>query len=71
MALLSTFALVIGVAIVVQFPLLGLFAIVQPPVFATGVVAALAVIYAITLTCGLYPSWLASTVAPAEALRYE
>jgi ABC-type antimicrobial peptide transport system permease subunit len=34
-------------------------------------VAALAVIYAITLLCGAYPSWLASTIDPAEALRYE
>jgi len=70
-ALIATLALIIGVAIVLQLPLLGVFALVQPNVFAIGVAAALVVIYAITLTCGLYPSWLASRVAPAEALRYE
>lgn len=70
-ALIATLALIAGVAIVMQLPLLGVFAIVEPSVFVIGIVAALAVIYAITLTCGLYPSWLASRVAPAEALRYE
>jgi putative ABC transport system permease protein len=70
-ALIATLALIIGVAIVLQLPLLGVFALVQPNVFAIGVAAALVVIYAITLTCGLYPSWLASRVTPAEALRYE
>ena len=70
-ALIATLALIAGVAIVLQLPLLGVFALVQPSVFAIGVAAALAVIYAITLTSGLYPSWLASRVAPAEALRYE
>jgi putative ABC transport system permease protein len=70
-ALLATLAVVVGVVIVVQLPLLGLFALVSPPVFVFGIGAALAVIYAITLLCGAYPSWLASTVEPAEALRYE
>jgi putative ABC transport system permease protein len=70
-ALLSTLSLIVGVAIVLQLPLLGVFAIVQPAIFGVGITAALAVIYAITLLCGAYPSWLASTVEPAEALRYE
>ncbi|HEX2678098.1 MAG TPA: hypothetical protein VHM19_15695 [Polyangiales bacterium] len=51
--------------------LLGAFRLVQPAVFVSGIAAALATIYAITLLCGAYPSWLASTVEPAEALRYE
>lgn len=70
-ALLSTLAVVVGVVIVLQLPLLGVFAIVQPSVFSIGIAAALAVIYGIALVCGLYPSWLASRVTPAEALRYE
>jgi len=69
--LLSTLSLVVGVVIVLQLPLLGVFALVQPAVFGIGVVAALVVIYAISLMCGWYPSWLASQVTPAEALRYE
>jgi putative ABC transport system permease protein len=70
-ALLTTLALIAGVLIVVQLPILGAFAFIPPPVFVFGVLAALAVIYGITITCGLYPSWLASSVPPAEALRYE
>lgn len=70
-ALITTLALIVGSAIVMQLPLLGIFSIVQPAVFTIGIVAALATIYAITLLCGAYPSWLASTVEPAEALRYE
>ena len=69
--LLSTLSLIVGVAIVLQLPLLGVFALVQPAVFGIGVVAALVVIYGISLMCGWYPSWLASQVTPAEALRYE
>jgi putative ABC transport system permease protein len=70
-ALLSTLSVVVGTAIVVQLPLLGLFRLVTPAEFAAGFAAALVVIYTITLACGAYPSWLASSVQPAEALRYE
>jgi len=70
-ALLATLAIVLGVVILAQLPTLGLFLIVTPPVFITGIVSSLAVIYAITLLCGMYPGWLASRVPPAEALRYE
>jgi putative ABC transport system permease protein len=70
-ALLSTLALVIGVIVVAQLPLLGAFKIVSPPAFTIGFAGALATIYALTLLCGLYPSWLAGRVQPAQALHYE
>jgi len=70
-ALLATLALIVGLVVVLQFPLLGIFALVTPTVFTIGIIAALAVIYGITLVSGLYPSWLASRLTPAEALRYE
>jgi putative ABC transport system permease protein len=70
-ALLSTLAVLIGLVIVAQLPLLGVFTIVRPPEYTAGIFAALAVIYAITLLCGAYPSWLASRIEPADALRYE
>lgn len=70
-ALLATLAVIIGLVIVLQLPLIGIFAIVTPAVYALGIVTALAVIYGVTLACGLYPSWLASRLEPAEALRYE
>jgi putative ABC transport system permease protein len=69
--LLTTLALFVGVIVVWQLPLLGIFGVVPPPVFTTAFIVSLIAIYAITLTCGLYPSWLASRLTPADALRYE
>jgi putative ABC transport system permease protein len=70
-AVLATIALAIGSVIVLQLPILGVFQLVSPPAFTTGFIAALATIYALTVLCGLYPSWLASRLQPADALRYE
>jgi putative ABC transport system permease protein len=70
-AILATLAVIGGVVIVLQLPLLGFMRLVTPGEFSAGFVSALAVIYGITLLCGAYPSWLASRIEPAEALRYE
>lgn len=70
-ALLATIAVAVGVILVVQLPLLGIFSIVPPPAFTAGLIATLATIYGLTVLCGLYPSWLASRLQPADALRYE
>lgn len=70
-ALLATIAIVIGSIIVWQLPVLGAFSVVSPGAFTAGFIGALATIYALTLLCGLYPSWLASRLEPADALRYE
>lgn len=69
--LLASIALVIGSVVVLQLPILGAFALVSKSAFLTGFFAALATIYALTVLCGLYPSWLASRLQPADALRYE
>jgi putative ABC transport system permease protein len=70
-ALLASFALLAGTIVVLQLPILGAFTYVTRSAFTTGLVAALATIYALTVLCGLYPSWLASRLEPADALRYE
>jgi len=70
-ALLATLALIIGVIVVAQLPLLGIFTLVSPASFTIGLAGALATIYGLTLLCGLYPSWLAGRVQPAQALHYE
>ncbi|HYR27902.1 MAG TPA: FtsX-like permease family protein, partial [Thermoanaerobaculia bacterium] len=70
-ALLATIALIIGSILVLQLPILGAFAIVTKPAFVIGFLGALATIYTLTVLCGLYPSWLASRLQPADALRYE
>jgi putative ABC transport system permease protein len=70
-ALLATLALIIGVIVVAQLPLLGFLTLVSPVSFTIGLIGALATIYGLTLLCGLYPSWLAGRVQPAQALHYE
>lgn len=70
-ALLATLAVLAGTILIAQLPVLGIFRTVTPSAFATGWVAALATIYGLTVLCGLYPSWLASRLQPADALRYE
>jgi putative ABC transport system permease protein len=73
MAVMTTFALLAGTALLAQLPLLPLprdIAIV-PVVFAGAVALAAAAIYCLTLACGWYPSRLATHIPPAEALRYE
>lgn len=69
--LLTTIALLAGSIIILQLPILGAFTLVSPSAFTAGFLGALATIYALTVLCGLYPSWLASRLQPADALRYE
>jgi putative ABC transport system permease protein len=68
---LTTLAVIAGLAVVTQLPLLGLFSVITPAAFAGGLVTSLAAIYALTVVCGLYPGWFASRVQPAQALHYE
>lgn len=70
-ALLATLAMIIGTILIVQLPILGVFRIVTPAAFTGGFLGALATIYGLTVLCGLYPSWLAGRLQPADALRYE
>ena len=69
--LLATIAMLVGTIIILQLPVLGIFSLVTKSAFTLGFLLALATIYALTVLCGLYPSWLASRLTPAEALRYE
>lgn len=69
--LLATIALFVGTILVLQLPILGAFSIVTPSAFGAAFFVALATIYTLTVLCGLYPSWLASRLQPADALRYE
>jgi putative ABC transport system permease protein len=70
-ALLATIAVIGGTLVIAQLPILGAFRIVTPSAYTLGFLGALATIYALTVLCGLYPSWLASRLQPADALRYE
>lgn len=70
-ALLATLGVIVGVIIIAQLPILGIFHLVTPLAYTTGLTGALATIYGLTLLCGLYPSVLAGRVQPAHALHYE
>ena len=63
--------LALGLLIVVQFPILQIMGWVRGQVVATSALIAMALIYALALAAGLYPSWLAGRVQPAIVLRSE
>jgi putative ABC transport system permease protein len=69
--ILTTVAVAVGAALVVQLPLLDLAGGVQGSVYATSLALTVAAIYVLTLACGLYPGRLATSLSPAEALHYE
>jgi len=61
----------LGAAVTVQLPLLGVIGWVGNGVYALGMVLAALTIYGLTVVSALYPSWLATQVQPAEALHDE
>ncbi len=70
-ALITGLGVLLGLMLILQLPLFGLTAWLGGPVFAGGVALAVAIVFAITLLCGLYPSLMVRRLQPAEALRYE
>jgi putative ABC transport system permease protein len=75
MAVMTSFAVLTGAALLAQVPFLPLpnelLVIVAPGVFLSAVALSAAAIYCLTLACGWYPSRLAARMPPADALRYE
>lgn len=69
--LITTFGLLLGVLVVMQFPLLDFLGFATKQVYLYSLLISLALIYGLTMICGLYPSRLATKVQPAEALHYE
>lgn len=67
---LATLALVLGVIIAVQFPLLGVLN-VATAVYLIAIVGALSLIYMLVFLCAWYPSRQAARIEPALALHYE
>lgn len=69
--IIATFGLIVGVAAVAQFPLLDVIGFISSKVYSLSITISLVIIYLLTVICGLYPSWMATKVHPAEALHYE
>lgn len=69
---LASFAIVPGVLFGVQFPVLPIPDYVVPGrVIVAGVLVSAVTIYLVVLACAWYPSRMATTIRPAEALHYE
>ena len=69
---LTSFAIVPGVLIGLQFPVLPIPDYVVPGrVIIAGVAVSAVTIYLLVLACGWYPSRMATAIRPAEALHYE
>ena len=70
--MLSSLAIVLGLALLVQLPLTGVFGeSLNWTVFAAAALLSMLVIYLLSLLCALYPGWRASRLSPTEALHYE
>jgi putative ABC transport system permease protein len=69
--MITSTGLLVGIAVVVQFPLLDLIGFVSGKVFLYSLTISVLLIYGLTVVCGLYPSRLATKVHPAQALHYE
>ena len=70
--LLSSVAMLAGLALLVQLPLTGaLGESLGWPVFAGAAGVSMAVVYLLSLLCSVYPGWRASRMTPTEALHYE
>jgi putative ABC transport system permease protein len=67
----TTAGLLLGAALAVQLPLMGVIAWIGSGVYATAMALAALTIYGLTVVAALYPSWLATQVQPAEALHDE
>lgn len=70
-AVMTSLALIAGVLVAIQFPLLDIIYFVEPHVYAISLAISVTAIYLLTLACGWYPSRMATSIEPAEALRYE
>ena len=74
MVIMTSLALLVGVILLAQLPLLPLpseLDVIPAGVFVGSIAISVAAIYGLTLLCGWYPSRLATKVQPAEALHYE
>jgi putative ABC transport system permease protein len=66
----TTFGLILGLLVAVQFPLLGVLDVPQG-IYFTAMVLATGLVYALSASCAFYPSRLAAGIQPAMALREE
>jgi len=71
LVVIATLGLVLGSLLVAQAPLLGLVSWLTGKLFFVSLGVSLGLMYLLTVAVGLYPSWLATKVQPADVLHYE
>jgi putative ABC transport system permease protein len=69
--LTAALGLVVGFVLVAQIPLIEFLGFISKGVLAAGALTAALVVVGIALAAGAYPSWLATRIQPADALRDE
>jgi putative ABC transport system permease protein len=68
--LLSSGAILVGMLLLVQLPITGVFGErLNWAVFCAAAALSMAVIYLLSLLCAMYPAWRASRLSPTEALH--
>lgn len=69
--ILTTFAIIPALLIVLQAPLFNLLSFIPPFVYLLGIGVSIGLLYGIVTLCTVYPGYIASKIQPSEALRYE
>ena len=70
LAVVTGLGVALACVVVAQVPVLGIFEL-DLGVFGASMALSIAILFLLSGACGLYPSWLATRVSPAEALHYE
>jgi putative ABC transport system permease protein len=69
---ITSVGVVIITTVLLQFPLFEVIGVVTSwRIYIYGLVISCILLYGLVILCGLYPSWLATRIHPAEALHYE
>lgn len=71
MLALTTLAVLTGTILFLQIPMLKLPGFITLKTSLAAILASVVVLYPFVSLCSLYPSWLASTVQPVEALQHD
>ncbi len=67
----TTIGAFLGFIIAIEFPVLELIPFVGSNTYYVAIAISLVIIYIVTYTCGIYPSYIATKIQPAEALHAE
>jgi len=70
--LLTSLAMAVGLVLLVQLPITGVFGEnLSWPLFAAAAAVSAAIMALVSVLCSLYPAWRASRLSPTQALQYE